>query len=69
MNSPRLTAEAKQLATKKMLADREADVKMEVFNMRLMDMIRQGKEALGTTVEVEMDCGGLMETPGWVDDE
>lgn len=69
VNSPRLTAEAKQLATKKMLADREADVKMEVFNMRLMDMIRQGKEALGTTVEVEMDCGGLMETPGWVDDE
>lgn len=72
MDSPRLTAEAKQLAAKKMAADREADVKMEAFNRRLMDMIRQGKEALGTKVEVEQDGDVGMsvgETPGWFDDD
>jgi DICT domain-containing protein len=67
-----LTAEAKQLAAKKLAADREADVKMEAFNRRLVDMIRQGKEALGTRVEVEQDGDVGMavgETPGWVDDD
>jgi hypothetical protein len=62
--SPRLDAEAKHLAQKKMAAERDADVRMEAFNKRLMAMIRQGKEALGTTVEVEMDGGG-----GWEDEE
>lgn len=66
-DSPRLTAEAKQLAAKKMAAERDADAKMEVFNQRLMDMIRQGKEALGTTVEVEMEYGAP--TAGWEDDD
>ncbi|OIW28664.1 hypothetical protein CONLIGDRAFT_577953 [Coniochaeta ligniaria NRRL 30616] len=66
-DSPRLSAEAKQLAAKKMAAERDADAKMEAFNRRLMDMIRQGKEALGTTVEVEMEFGAP--TAGWEDDD
>lgn len=66
-DSPRLSAEAKQLAAKKMAAERDADAKIEAFNRRLMDMIRQGKEALGTTVEVEMEFGAP--TAGWEDDE
>ncbi|KAK1768133.1 hypothetical protein QBC33DRAFT_449748 [Phialemonium atrogriseum] len=64
VDSPRLDAEARQLAQRKIAAERDADVRMEAFNKRLMAMIRQGKEALGTTVEVEMDCGG-----GWEDEE
>lgn len=66
-DSPRLTAEAKQLAVKKLASEREADEKMEVFNRRLMDMIRQGKEALGARVEVEMEFGAP--TAGWEDDD
>lgn len=66
-DSPRLTTEAKELAAKKRAAERDADAKMEAFNRRLMDMIRQGKEALGTTVEVEMEYGAP--TAGWEDDE
>lgn len=60
--SPRLDAEAKHLAAKKLVAEKQADARIEAFNTRLMDMIRQGKEALGTTVEVDMD-------EGWDDDE
>lgn len=63
--SPRLDAEAKHLAQRKVAAERDADARMEAFNKRLMDMIRQGKEALGTTVEVEMEDGG----GGWEDEE
>ncbi|KAB5555098.1 hypothetical protein GE09DRAFT_148711 [Coniochaeta sp. 2T2.1] len=71
VDSPRLTAEAKQLAAKKLAAERDADAKMEAFNRRLMDMIRQGKEALGTTVEVDMEAQGElgMPTAGWEDDD
>lgn len=32
---------------------------MDAFNARLLSMIRQGREALGTRVEVEMDEGGM----------
>lgn len=66
-DSPRLTTEAKQLAASKRAAERDADAKMEALNRRLMDMIRQGKEALGTTVEVEMEYGAP--TAGWEDDD
>jgi hypothetical protein len=66
-DSPRLTAEAKQLAAKKIAAERDADQRIEAFNRRLMDMIRQGKEALGTTVEVEMEYGAP--TAGWEDED
>lgn len=51
--SPRLDAEAKHLAVRRQLEERDADVRMSAFNKQLQDMIRQGKEALGTTVEVD----------------
>ncbi|XXG99436.1 hypothetical protein Hte_005775 [Hypoxylon texense] len=54
-NSPRLDAEAKNLAAKRLHEEIETDLRMNDFNARIRDMIRQGKEALGTTVEVEVD--------------
>ena len=75
--SPRLSAEAKQLAHRKLTAEKETDAKVDAFNARLMAMIRQGKEALGTRVEVEMDdefdagrgAGGVGVGGGWEDDD
>lgn len=50
------------MVVKKMKQEQEADARINNFNTRLMDMIRQGKEALGTTVEVndydDFDVGG-----------
>jgi hypothetical protein len=43
--------------------ERDADVRMATLNARLKEMIRQGKEALGTKIEVEGDEGG------WEDEE
>ncbi|KAI3331737.1 hypothetical protein HD806DRAFT_168216 [Xylariaceae sp. AK1471] len=54
-NSPRLDAKARSLAAKRMKEEMEADSRISDFNARLKDMIRQGKEALGTTYEVESD--------------
>ncbi|CAM1503105.1 Fc.00g078810.m01.CDS01 [Cosmosporella sp. VM-42] len=51
--SPRLDPEAKRLAARRNKDEREADVRMSALNKQLQDMIRQGKEALGTTFEVE----------------
>jgi hypothetical protein len=64
--SPRLTVEARQLAARRKQEDDETDFRIEAFNKQLQDMIRQGKEALGTTIEVEGDgdCGG---GGGWED--
>ncbi|KAI1758834.1 hypothetical protein GGR53DRAFT_198679 [Hypoxylon sp. FL1150] len=56
-NSPRLDAEAKNLAVKRLHEEMETDLRMNDFNARIRDMIRQGKEALGTTIEVEADEG------------
>lgn len=53
--SPRLTDEAKRLAAQNLAAEQESDAKMEAFNLRLQQMIRQGQEALGTTFEVDVD--------------
>ncbi|KAK0386084.1 hypothetical protein NLU13_5921 [Sarocladium strictum] len=64
--SPRLTEEARRLAAKRRMEERDADVRIAAFNRRLQDMIRQGKEALGTTVDVEMDGPG---DGAWEDDE
>ncbi len=68
--SPRLDAEAKQLAQRKLAAERDTDMRVDAFNARLMMMIRQGKEALGTKVEVldDGDIDGYGGT-GWVDDD
>ncbi|KAK1755913.1 hypothetical protein QBC47DRAFT_300621 [Echria macrotheca] len=62
--SPRLDAEAKQLAQKKLAVERDTDARVDAFNARLLNMIRQGKEALGTKIEV-MGEGGI---EGWEDD-
>ncbi|KAK0643394.1 hypothetical protein B0T16DRAFT_181153 [Cercophora newfieldiana] len=62
--SPRLDAEAKQLAQKKLAAERDTDLRVDAFNARLLSMIRQGREALGTKVEVMDDGGGA----GWEDE-
>ncbi len=64
--SPRLDAEAKQLATRKLAADRNTDARIESFNARLREMIRQGKEVLGTTVEVDLEANPGV---GWMDDD
>jgi hypothetical protein len=40
------------------MEERDADFRMAAFNKRLQDMIRQGKEALGTTIEVDGAEGG-----------
>ncbi|KJZ77843.1 hypothetical protein HIM_03020 [Hirsutella minnesotensis 3608] len=61
--SPRLNAEAKKLAARRQMEDRDADVRIEAFNKRLQDMIRQGKEALGTRIEIDGGDGG------WEDDD
>ncbi|KAI0012984.1 hypothetical protein F4779DRAFT_510819 [Xylariaceae sp. FL0662B] len=54
-SSPRLDAEAKNLAARRIQEEMETDLRINNFNARLRDMIRQGKEALGTTVDVELD--------------
>ncbi|KAI5459752.1 hypothetical protein BGZ63DRAFT_359227 [Mariannaea sp. PMI_226] len=51
--SPRLDAEAKHLAARRKMEERDTDVRISAFNKQLQDMIRQGREALGTTIEVE----------------
>ncbi|KAI0204924.1 hypothetical protein F4808DRAFT_315206 [Astrocystis sublimbata] len=56
-NSPRLDAKARNLAAKRMKDEMETDMRINDFNVRLKDMIRQGKEALGTMYEVEVDDG------------
>jgi hypothetical protein len=61
--SPRLDAEAKKLATRRMIEEEDTDARISAFNARLRDMIRQGKEALSTKVEVTMEEGG------WSDEE
>ncbi|KAI0132979.1 hypothetical protein BJ170DRAFT_680853 [Xylariales sp. AK1849] len=63
--SPRLDADAKDIVVRRMKREKEADARINDFNARLMDMIRQGKEALGTSVEVDEDSGGL---DPWEDD-
>ncbi|KAL7800215.1 hypothetical protein V8C37DRAFT_9592 [Trichoderma ceciliae] len=56
--SPRLDAEAKRLATRRQMEERDADVRMAAFNKQLQDMIRQGKEALGSSIDVDVNDGG-----------
>ncbi|CAK7225783.1 hypothetical protein SCUCBS95973_005980 [Sporothrix curviconia] len=68
--SPRLNDEAKRLAAQNFAAEQESDAKMEAFNMRLQEMIRQGQQALGTTFEVDVDDddGGRGGDDYWADD-
>jgi hypothetical protein len=68
--SPRLDAAARHMVAKRMKQERQTDARINDFNARLMDMIRQGKEALGTTVEVDSfeDLGGGTGIDPWEDD-
>lgn len=52
-SSPRLDPRVRNMVVKRMKQEQVADARINDFNTRLMDMIRQGKEALGTTVEVD----------------
>lgn len=70
--SPRLDAEARHLATRRQLEDRNADHRMSTFNKRLQDMIRQGKEALGTTIEIDEGAGNkeaYLDADFWEDED
>ncbi|KZL65890.1 hypothetical protein CT0861_10591 [Colletotrichum tofieldiae] len=60
--SPRLDAEAKRLAARRAKDEQDTDARINDFNQRLKEMIRQGREALGTRIEVDGDVGG------WEDD-
>ncbi|PTB64776.1 hypothetical protein BBK36DRAFT_1177397 [Trichoderma citrinoviride] len=51
--SPRLDAEARKLAARRQMEEDDTDKRMAAFNKQLQDMIRQGRAALGTTVEVD----------------
>jgi hypothetical protein len=55
--SPRLDPEAKHLAAKRAMEERNADLRMRALNKQLQDMIRQGKEALGTTIVIDSTGG------------
>jgi hypothetical protein len=46
---------AQRLAEKRRREEREQEESMERFNARLRKMIREGREALGSTVVVEDD--------------
>ncbi|KAH6685874.1 hypothetical protein F5X68DRAFT_209444 [Plectosphaerella plurivora] len=63
--SPRLTDEARRLAAKRRREEKDNDMRMNDFNSRLQAMIQQGKEALGTTIEVDGEGAG----GGWESDE
>lgn len=53
--SPRLDREAQKLAARRAQEERKQDARISDFNTRLEEMIRQGKEALGTQVEVDIE--------------
>ena len=65
-SSPRLSAEAKKLAARRRREDDEADYRISALNKQLQDMIKQGKEALGTRIEVDMDVDA---EGGWEDED
>ncbi|KAL0930680.1 uncharacterized protein CTRU02_214755 [Colletotrichum truncatum] len=59
--SPRLDAEAKKLAARRARDEHDSDARIDDFNQRLKEMIRQGREALGTKIEIDGDDGGWMD--------
>lgn len=66
-NSPRLDKQARKLAARRTQEERQTDSRINDFNSRLQEMIRQGKEALGTTIEVDLDADDG-DVGGWEDD-
>lgn len=61
LESPRLDSEARELAARREREERDADEQFAAFNARLRDMIREGKEALGTRVDVEGEGDSWMD--------
>lgn len=55
--SPRLDDEGRQLATKRFATEKRNYSRLDRLNAELQGLIRQGQEALGTTVDVDMDEG------------
>lgn len=53
--SPRLDDEGRQLANKRKETQRRADTRLDRLNKELQGLIKQGREALGTTYDVDMD--------------
>jgi hypothetical protein len=68
-SSPRLDARARNMVARRMIQEQETDARINDFNSRLMDMIREGREALGTSIEVDVcdDYRGGGNDP-WEDD-
>ncbi|EHK45956.1 hypothetical protein TRIATDRAFT_292197 [Trichoderma atroviride IMI 206040] len=60
--SPRLDAEARRLTSRRQMEERNADARMAAFNKQLQDMIRQGREALGSTIDVDIGDAGWEDT-------
>ncbi|KAK8090502.1 hypothetical protein PG994_000007 [Apiospora phragmitis] len=56
-HSPRLDPEAQKMVARRMREEREADARINDFNSRLEAMIRQGQEALGTSIEIDGGAG------------
>ncbi|KAK6852900.1 hypothetical protein PG995_011451 [Apiospora arundinis] len=69
-NSPRLDPEVQHMVARRQREERAADARINDFNARLQEMIRQGKEALGTTIEVDgdMDYTGGGAADHWEDE-
>jgi hypothetical protein len=59
--SPHLTPEARQYARQRAQNDRETDVRMESINAQLEGLIRMGREALGSSIQVVDE--------GWMDED
>ncbi|KAK7927499.1 hypothetical protein PG985_004497 [Apiospora marii] len=55
--SPRLDAEAQRMVARRLQEERAADARINDFNARLQDMIRQGQEALGNSIEIDGGMG------------
>jgi hypothetical protein len=53
--SPRLDQQAKQLVTKRLAVDKKNDNRLDRLNGELQALIRQGQQALGTSIDIEMD--------------
>lgn len=53
--SPRLNDEGRELATKRFATEKRNYSRLDKLNMELQGLIMQGQEALGTTVDVDMD--------------
>lgn len=60
--SPRLDDEGRQLATKRFATEKRNYSRLDRLNAELQGLIRQGQEALGTTVDVDMDDGWEADT-------